>query len=817
MRSPNGQAVFDDSVRNLLRAAQADARATRPGLFRNLSDLLMRHRGDSAVREQALELLERLQTKVDLRTRQSVAAQVSRQPDPPIDLVALFLADSGEVAGELAGRVRLADADWLALVPVLGWQARARLAERADISPAVLEEIERCGGLRPLLAAPEGAELLLGAEQTLKPLAPAETIAQAETGAHAQTGGEAEIGTQPGATPLPTTLPEIGSPASAHLTPEHALAYRLMQEAMSPGPEPSAWSVLTNQSLHLRPASVDIAVRISIEDGVADAPSPDNAASDAQPEDPHVHFLAMPVANDPLPSSSAPQADAPAMRPAPALDIQEGAVARIGAKAAPPVPDTLSLADVTAGIEEDPASLDDDQVRRLLERIEAFRKRKSDPRSAQTASSAALDRAETATPAPSPARAAAGGAPIIPLRRFPGVPPFAEAEAQRQQATIATRAIGDIAIAASDWRWEADRFAIVTSVEGAPWLTPEATSALRALIGHSLLSLTHKDGETSIVERNFRRRAPFRNQAIALSGEALSGVWLLSGVPFFEPRTGLFQGYRGVGLRQPEGLDLSRPTRALHDERGLYGTGVPTETLSALAHELREPLNAIMGFAQMINQEVMGAVPEVYRHQASDILDASDRVLKTLDDVTDVGRLERGKMVFAKTRFRPADVLETTVEQCQPMAREGQVFLVTRVGLGVPLIWGDEPAVQRCLVRLIATAVAAAQPGETIVAACQAGRDDTVRFHVSRPRLLQAEEADQLLDPLYRPDGTASLQEFEQSAGPTAQGLGLGFGLRLVRQMANAMGGDFELEIGAFVMTIPAAPYANLHSAQQAG
>ena len=73
------------------------------------------------------------------------------------------------------------------------------------------------------------------------------------------------------------------------------------------------------------------------------------------------------------------------------------------------------------------------------------------------------------------------------------------------------------------------------------------------------------------------------------------------------------------------------------------------------------------------------------------------------------------------------------------------------------------------------------------------GEGDSVRIFLSRPAALAGRDAEALYDP-----ASAGF-----AAGLEAPALGLGFGLRLVRQLASALGGQFEIEDSLFMLTLP--------------
>ena len=315
---------------------------------------------------------------------------------------------------------------------------------------------------------------------------------------------------------------------------------------------------------------------------------------------------------------------------------------------------------------------------------------------------------------------------------------------------------------AGDWRWECDDRGRLTYIDGSAPLLGEAA----LLFG--------LDGADAIWPA-FVRQAPFRDAAVT-AGDA---GWTLAGVPFFDRGSGRFLGYRGVATR-----------RAV---AGLFGTAASADSFAKVAHEVRSPLNAIMGFAQMIESETLGAAPEPYRRRAGAILDNAHRLLGALDDLTDAARLDRGHWPVEPEPVEAGLLVERIAERHRALGASRGVGVAATAAPGVPPVLADPRSLDRALKRLVAAVLAVAESGETLLLGAQrAGAD--VRLFVTRPGSLDDLSPERLYD-------TADAAR----EGATAPLLGLGFGLRLVRQLAEAMGGSFAIEPHRFTLTLPAA------------
>ena len=391
---------------------------------------------------------------------------------------------------------------------------------------------------------------------------------------------------------------------------------------------------------------------------------------------------------------------------------------------------------------------------------------------AELAARAKLHRADwraLAAELPAPTRAMIADR-LEPSPPPPPIQPSVEVGAQRidelralirgEAADKAPSPEAQLAELAGDWRWECDARGVVTCSEGA--VAPGTVGSLFDL------------PEADVIWAAFARRAPFRGIDVRL-GE--SG-WTLAGVPFFDRGTGRFLGYRGTAVRA---------------RSGLFGSAASSDALAKLAHEVRSPLNAIMGFAQMIESETLGAAPEPYRRRAGAILDNAQRLLGALDDLTDAARLDRGHWPVAPQPVVVGALIERIAERFRPLGVSRGVAIATTIAPGLPEGLADPSALDRAVKRLLAAVVAIAEGGEALLLGAQRAGGD-VRLFLTRPSALdELSEAD-----LFE---TANVAR----DGASAPLLGLGFGLRLVRRLLEAMGGRLEIEPLRFTLIVPAA------------
>ncbi|WP_156678087.1 sensor histidine kinase [Sphingomonas profundi] len=341
---------------------------------------------------------------------------------------------------------------------------------------------------------------------------------------------------------------------------------------------------------------------------------------------------------------------------------------------------------------------------------------------------------------------------------------------------------------AETFRFETGADGVILWVEGAP-----RGPLIGATIARAAASLGHGvDGQAAGA---FRHRAAFREARLSVAGEsAASGEWRIAGVPVFDPRDGRFTGYRGTARRP-------RSDERAAVDGGLYGSGLPADSLRQLVHELRTPLNAIVGFGEMIERQVLGPAAFPYRARAAEIVDHGRRLLGAVDDLDMAARIDTRRLEATPDRIDATALLHRLREDFRGVADARGVVLTVAVAGGIGPVAADPLAIERMFARLLAATIGLGQPGETIAIDLASAGDD-VLLRLSRPAIVGGCDERGLLDPGYTPEGD----------WPDAPVLGLGFALRLIRNLAAGAGGELTIEPGSFLLRLPAAGQAGVRT-----
>ena len=357
----------------------------------------------------------------------------------------------------------------------------------------------------------------------------------------------------------------------------------------------------------------------------------------------------------------------------------------------------------------------------------------------------------------------------------------------REAVEIPPEPIKSIELAAAwapvnEIRFETDDAGTVSWVEGAP---------RGAVVGVDIAEPAFDDGPgpDAYGAAAFRQRMPLENARMRLCGAAvIEGDWRINAAPFFDTQSGRFNGYRGI---------MRRPTiaeSALIDTSGVAGSG---EQLQQLIHELRTPLGAIIGFSEIIAQQLFGPVTHDYRVLASNILTDAERLLAGFDDLAMAAKIETGQYVvqpgvtecgwlaarLAERLHALSDVLNVTLNLVQ--AHPVRPFAV------------ENDLAERLFSRLLSAVIIGCEEGEMLDGRfrTEPGRIATNRFVLTLPRKLAGMSEEELFG-----SGHGNQPDYDE-----APLLGLGFSLRLVRSLARNVGGDLRFYNEALILSLPAA------------
>ena len=268
-------------------------------------------------------------------------------------------------------------------------------------------------------------------------------------------------------------------------------------------------------------------------------------------------------------------------------------------------------------------------------------------------------------------------------------------------------------------------------------------------------------------------RQPVRMMRITLDGApAIAGVWQLDAAPRFDQTGGHFIGYCGRMRRSlPSDQEAAQEPRA----------GNAGDRMRQILHELRTPVNAIQGFAEVIHQQLFGPTPHEYRALAASIAADSAHMLAGFEELDRLVKLDCGALELEPGECDLARVIAVAVSQLGAYTGpRNSGFELEQGSAHLPVAMSQMEA-ERLVWRLLATLAGATVPGETLKLRSRQ-RGDSVRVTVRLPSGLANLDD----DTLFR--AVAQAKPKALSAGM----FGIGFALRLAAAEAEAAGGALQ-------------------------
>jgi PAS domain S-box-containing protein len=220
---------------------------------------------------------------------------------------------------------------------------------------------------------------------------------------------------------------------------------------------------------------------------------------------------------------------------------------------------------------------------------------------------------------------------------------------------------------------------------------------------------------------------------------------------------------------------------------------VKSALISTVSHELRTPLTLIHGFAELL---VLRDLPaERQRSSAVEILDASRRLARLIDDLLSVSRMESGRLVLDPRPLDLAAVVERILSPFRAMAAKHT--LRTKLPANLPVVWGDPDKVEQILTNLVGNAIKYSPGGGEVLVTLDVD-GDTVQVSVRDQGIgMSPRDMGQLFEKFYRVD-----REEVRRAGGT--GLGLYITKRLVEMHGGRLWAESWPGVGSvFRFTLP--------------
>jgi two-component system cell cycle sensor histidine kinase PleC len=264
----------------------------------------------------------------------------------------------------------------------------------------------------------------------------------------------------------------------------------------------------------------------------------------------------------------------------------------------------------------------------------------------------------------------------------------------------------------------------------------------------------------------------------------VSATLLLGGCALYLIREIHVRANRDIELMQERvKLQAANAELVVSAERAEVANRAKSLFLANMTHELKTPLNAIIGFSQIIKDQIIGPVGKpAYAEYASDICHAGEHLLEIVSNLLDISRIEAGKIDLKEDLFDPADLVSGSLAAVRVQAEKKNLELLVDIPSMRPLVRGDALRLRQILINLLSNAVKFTEAGSVRVSlACDA--DGAFSITVGDTGIgMSPDEIATALEPFGQVEN-AITKKYE----------GTGLGLPLARHLAELHGGSIAI------------------------
>lgn len=291
----------------------------------------------------------------------------------------------------------------------------------------------------------------------------------------------------------------------------------------------------------------------------------------------------------------------------------------------------------------------------------------------------------------------------------------------------------------------------------------------------------------------------FEIEFVTFSGRRFWG--LLSGrVASFDGENALVASIVDISAQKAREVQLAQATEQLRvqaaatarlnrelksqQQVAITASRAKSDFLARMSHELRSPLNAILGFSEIIADRVFGSEGvERYQEYAHSIHEAGGHLLELINDILDLSKVEAGELHLTLEPIELKELIKSSVQLMAPMAEKRGVQLVVDLGRSPLSLVADRRRLRQMVMNLVSNAIKFTLTGGTVMITAHQEQGDIV-IDIADSGIGMTQEQVKV-----------ALQPFGQVASdsPYAQ-IGTGLGLPIVESLVKLHGGRLDLQ-----------------------
>ncbi|NVK19614.1 MAG: response regulator [Methylocystaceae bacterium] len=346
----------------------------------------------------------------------------------------------------------------------------------------------------------------------------------------------------------------------------------------------------------------------------------------------------------------------------------------------------------------------------------------------------------------------------------------------------------DIAESASDWFWEMGPDFKFTYISGRFY---EVTGMKQEdVIGKSRLDIAAKpltqeeEEQWELHKELLENRLPIENFTYRLVSPKNHSYYVeFNGVPVYDT-VGNFKGYRGAARDITQQIAYQEK---LEEAKNLaeVANKAKSEFISSMSHELRTPLNGILGFAQLLDMNSKKPLDEQQATYVHQILSAGNHLLRLINDILDLAKVEAGKVQLSMEPIMPVLVIQDSLNILETLCDQYEVKLITdfdQVSSNLQ-ISADLTRFSQIVMNLCSNAIKYNHKGGSVTISIIKERDDWLKISfIDTGPGISKEHMEMLFTPFNRLEAEGSSTE------------GTGVGLSITQKLVQLMSGQIDVD-----------------------
>ena len=276
----------------------------------------------------------------------------------------------------------------------------------------------------------------------------------------------------------------------------------------------------------------------------------------------------------------------------------------------------------------------------------------------------------------------------------------------------------------------------------------------------------------------------FNNYEVPLKHKNGHTIWVNVSARLVKDEEGATHYYEGImeDITQRREAEIALKEAKLESD---IANRAKSEFLANMSHELRTPLNAIIGFSEIIKNEVFGPVGhKEYNEYAADIHNSGRRLLKVINEILDVSKIEAGERQLNENLVNIEKVVQTCCSLIVPKLESSSIKLENMLGEDTPKIIGEELAIKQMVMNLLSNAVKFTPAGGQITISCDVRKNGSCRLNIKDTGVgMAADQVEKAISPFGQLDTKLSRANS-----------GTGLGLTLVNSLIKLHGGSLDIK-----------------------